>query len=109
MNALEVENEVSARCDIAELEFSLCLLNFLESVLNKHLVLLLQVCEYLDVELIRLLFYLHFSQRRRRYLPLHLLKLYVPRDLIKCCLRIDNPACSKHNKSCLCGSESVLF
>lgn len=109
IDSLQMENEVSARCDITELELPLCLLDLLQSIIDQYLVLFLQVSEDLHIELVCGFLNLDLGQGRCGYLPLHFFEFDITRDLIKSRLRINDPTRRKNDETCLSGAESVLL
>ena len=109
VDSFEVEDEVSARCDIWESELALCLLDLFEVVLDQDLILFVQVAEYVHVVLVPFLVDHHFLQCSSRHTPLKLLELYVTGCFVEGCFRIYHPFYSHNNESRLGRSESIGF
>jgi hypothetical protein len=104
-----VKNEVSAGCDITELELALVLLNLLHARLTQKVVLFLQIGDYADIELVSRFLNLKSHQRGSRDLPLELLILDVSHDFIESCLDVNNPFRCQNDETWLCWAKPILF
>ena len=97
-----MKNEISAGCDIAELELALILLYLLHSSLTQKVILLVQIGDYADVELVSRFLKLDLYQGGSRDLPLELLILDLPENLIEGRLDINNPFGCQNDETWLC-------
>ena len=97
-----MKHEVSAGCDIAELELALILLYLLHARLTQKVILLVQIGDYADVKFVSRFLKLDLHKGGSRDLPLELLILHLPEHLIEGCLDVNNPFSCQNDEAWLC-------
>ncbi len=109
VHSLQVEDKVSARSDVTELELSLCLLNGLETVFLEDRILFIKVSEYLNIEFVLSFLNLHLNERSCWEFPLKFIEFNTTSYFVESSFGVNDPSGGKNNEAWLSRSESVLF